>query len=48
LIGTNAENLKELTKKRDLRYIPIINKLSIESSDYITNYIAEEKEAINK
>ncbi|MDR2640761.1 MAG: hypothetical protein LBC61_05670 [Candidatus Peribacteria bacterium] len=44
----DEENLKNLTKKRDLRYVPVINKLSIENSDYINNYIAEEKDAISK
>jgi hypothetical protein len=44
----NEEDLKNYTRKRDLRYISIINKLSIESSDYIQNYIAEEKDALSK
>ncbi|MDR1987426.1 MAG: hypothetical protein LBQ24_01305 [Candidatus Peribacteria bacterium] len=44
----DEEDLKNLTRKRDLRYVPIMNKLSIESSDYISNYITEEKDAISK
>ncbi|MDD3646309.1 MAG: penicillin-binding protein 2 [Candidatus Gracilibacteria bacterium] len=48
IIGTNEERLKNLTRKRDLRYIPIINKLSISSSEYILEYIKDEKEAISR
>ncbi|MDR2411066.1 MAG: hypothetical protein LBD88_00150 [Candidatus Peribacteria bacterium] len=44
----DEEDLKNYTRKRDLKYISIINKLSIESSDYIQNYIAEEKDALSK
>ncbi|MDR3150836.1 MAG: hypothetical protein LBU14_04500 [Candidatus Peribacteria bacterium] len=42
------EDLKNWTRKRPLKYIAIINKLSVESSDYIQEYIVEEKNAINK
>jgi len=48
IIWTNEERLKNLTRKRDLRYIWIINKLSITSSEYIFNYIKDEKEAITR
>lgn len=48
IIWTNEERLKYLTRKRELRYIPIFNKLSIDSSEYIKKYISEEKEAIRK
>lgn len=48
IIWTNEERLKNLTRKRDLRYIPIISKLSITSSEYIFEYIKDEKEAINR
>jgi hypothetical protein len=44
----DEDDLKNYTRKRDLRYVSIINKLSIESSDYIQNYIAEEKGALSK
>ncbi len=48
IINVNEERLKFLTKKRDLRYIPIINKLSIDSSEYIKKYIEDEKDAVIK
>ncbi|MDD2907481.1 MAG: penicillin-binding protein 2 [Candidatus Gracilibacteria bacterium] len=48
IVGTNEERLKSLTRKRELRYVPIINKISIDNSDYITSYIKDEKEAISR
>lgn len=48
IVWTNEEKLKNLTKKRELRYIPIANKLSINSSEYILDYIKDEKEAIDR
>jgi len=48
IIWTNEERLKNLTRKRELRYIPIINKLSIDSSDYISSYIKDEKDALSR
>ena len=48
IMWTNEERLKNLTRKRELRYIPIINKLSIDSSDYITTYIKDEKDALSR
>lgn len=48
ILNIEIEDLTNLTRKRDLRYVPIINRLSIEKSDYIKNYLSEEKDAINK
>ncbi|MDR0772483.1 MAG: hypothetical protein LBF15_05750 [Candidatus Peribacteria bacterium] len=48
ILNIDSEDLKGLTRKRDLRYIPIINKLSIERSDYIQSYIKEERDAVGK
>ncbi len=48
IMWTNEERLTSLTRKRELRYVPILNKISIDSSDYITSYIKDEKEAIYK
>jgi len=42
------EKLEYLLRKRDIRYIPIINKVSIHVSEYIKNYLDEEKQALNK
>jgi cell division protein FtsI/penicillin-binding protein 2 len=47
-LNIEAEELKNLTKKRNLKYIPIINRLSIEHSDYIQSYIKEERDAVSK
>lgn len=47
-LSTNEERLKYLTRSRDLRYIPILNKLSISSSEYIKDYIEWENDALNK
>ncbi len=40
--------LKDLLKKKTIRYIPIINKLNITLSDEIEKYVLEEKDAIKK
>lgn len=40
--------LKDLLKKKTIRYIPIINKLNISISDDIEKYIKEERDAIKK
>jgi hypothetical protein len=37
-----------MAKKRDLRYVQIFNKISINSSENIKTLIKEEKEAIAK
>jgi hypothetical protein len=37
-----------MLRKRDLRYVPIINKLSIHVSEYLKNYLEEEKQALKK
>lgn len=42
------EKLKYMLRKRDIRYIPIINKVSINVSEYLKKYIKDEKEALNK
>jgi len=42
------ETLKNLIKKRELRYISIISKLSISLSDEIKSYLEEEADAIKK
>ena len=43
-----TEELKQITKKRELRYMPIINKLSIDSSEKVKDTIREQNEAISK
>ena len=40
--------VKHLIRKRNLRYIPIINKVSISVSEFIKQYLNEESEAIKK
>ena len=42
------EKLEYMLRKRDLRYIPIINKVSIHVSEYLKNYLDEEKQALRK
>jgi len=37
-----------MLRKRNLRYIPIINKMSIHVSEYLKNYLDEEKQALKK
>lgn len=48
ILNIPEDDLKRMTRKRDLRYIPILNKLSISSSEYIKNYIKEEYEVLRK
>jgi len=48
IIGMQKEDLAHLFRKRDLRYVPVINKLSIHISEFLKNYINDEKSAINK
>jgi hypothetical protein len=40
--------IEYLIRKRDKRYIPILSKLSISSSEELTKYIDEEKEALKR
>lgn len=40
--------LKNLLKPRDIKYIPIINKLSINLSEEIDEYMSDERQAIKK
>jgi len=42
------ENVEASAKKRNLRYIPIINKISISVSDEIKQYISDENQAIKQ
>lgn len=44
----NTEKVKSLTRKRQVRYVKIYDKLSINTSEEIKNLIKEEKEAIKK
>lgn len=44
----DKEKLKNLTRKRDLRYVPILNRISVNSSEKIKDLIKEEKDAIKK
>lgn len=48
IVWTNEERLKYLTRKRELRYIPILNRLSINTSEYVKDYIKWENEALRK
>jgi hypothetical protein len=40
--------MKYLIRKRELRYVPVINKVSIGVSEYVKNYLDEEKQALKK
>ncbi len=42
------EDIKKSLKKRDLRYVPIINKVNIWVSDDVKDFLAEEKDALKK
>ena len=44
----SKEDLQHLLRKRDLRYIPVINKVSIHVSEYLKKYLEEEEQAIGK
>ncbi|MCH2188428.1 penicillin-binding protein 2 [Candidatus Gracilibacteria bacterium] len=48
ILGTNQEKMKHLMRKRDVRYVPILNRLSIDTSEYIKQYLDEERQAIKK
>jgi cell division protein FtsI/penicillin-binding protein 2 len=48
LVWMDKYDLKEKLKKRELKYIPIINKMSIWLSEEIDTYIDWEKDAIKK
>ncbi|MBF0913698.1 hypothetical protein HXK64_01920, partial [Candidatus Gracilibacteria bacterium] len=48
VLGMTSNDLAKVTRKRDLRYVPIFNKLSINSSESLKQLIKDEKEAINK
>ena len=48
ILPYTKKKIEYLLRKRDIRYIPIINKLSIDVSEYIKNYLSDEKEALNK
>jgi hypothetical protein len=40
--------IEYLIRKRDVRYISILQKLSIDNSEEIIAYLKEEEEALNK
>jgi hypothetical protein len=40
--------LEYLLRKRKLQYIPIINKVTISVSEYLKDYLNDEKGAISK
>jgi len=44
----SIEKIQSSARKRDLRYIPIINKISISVSDEIKEYIEDENQAIKQ
>lgn len=46
--GGNTENVLYNIRQRDLRYIPIFQKLSLTSSDEVANYIEEENKALRQ
>lgn len=48
VLWMTSNDLAKVTRKRDLRYVPIFNKLSINSSESLKQLIKDEKEAINK
>ncbi|PZM83270.1 hypothetical protein DLH72_03810 [Candidatus Gracilibacteria bacterium] len=48
ILGMTTEELSQTTRKRELRYVPIYNKISIDSSEKIKELIREEKDAIKK
>ncbi len=48
IIWYKKEDLEYLLRKRELRYIPIINKLSIYASEFLKSHLDEEKEAIKR
>ncbi|QFR39381.1 penicillin-binding protein 2 [Candidatus Gracilibacteria bacterium 28_42_T64] len=46
ILGMTEKKIKHLIRKRELRYIPVLNKLSISVSEYIKNYLEEENIAL--
>lgn len=48
ILNYNLWDVEKLLVKRNIRYIPIINKLSITLSDEVEKYINEEKDAMKK
>lgn len=48
ILWMTTEELSQTTRKRELRYVPIYNKISIDSSEKIKELIREEKDAIKK
>ncbi len=48
ILGIDKNEIKNKIRKRDLRYIPIINKLSISVSDEIEKYILNENQSIKQ
>jgi len=48
IIWMNKKDIEHRIRKRELRYIPIINKLSLWLSDEIKTKISEEKQAIKQ
>jgi hypothetical protein len=45
-MGIEKERLEKIIRKRVLRYMPILKKLTISTSEYVRNYIEDEKKAI--
>jgi cell division protein FtsI/penicillin-binding protein 2 len=48
IIPYSKEDLEYLLRKRKLQYIPIINKVTISVSEYLKDYLNDEKGAISK
>jgi len=48
LIPYTREDLEHLLRKRKLQYIPVINKVSINVSEYLKEFLSEEDMAIEK
>jgi len=48
VVSYDSDDLKYLLRSRDLRYVPIINRISISNSERIKLYIQEEFQAIKK
>lgn len=48
LFGGKKAQILHAVRKRDLRYVPIYNKLSLLTSDEIQTYIKEERQAIGQ
>lgn len=43
-----TETLAHMLRKRDLRYLPIVNRISISNSEYIKSYISDERQAVQR